>query len=115
MMRMLYSPHRENRQAEVKLVYADLTLDVQNYQIVRNDQESLLTAREFILMRLFMLHPEETLTRQYLFKRVWGDDSDTASNVLDVYVRHLRKKMEHDGASRLIHTVRSEGYVLRCA
>ena len=98
---------------DVKLVYADLTLDVQNYQIIRNRQISLLTAREFILMRLFMLHPEEVLSRQYLFKRVWGDDSDTSSNVLDVYVRHLRKKMEREGGTQLIHTIRGEGYILR--
>ncbi len=113
MSNLLDETQQQQGDEDIKLVYADLTLDVQNYQIVRKQRISLLTAREFILMRLFMLHPEEILSRQFLFKRVWGDDSNTASNVLDVYVRHLRRKMERQGGAQLIHTVRGEGYILR--
>jgi two-component system response regulator MprA len=72
-----------------------------------------LTAREFDLLELFMRHPRQVLTREMIFDRIWGYDFSGESNVLDVYIRYLRQKLEAEGEPRLIHTLRSVGYVLR--
>jgi two-component system, OmpR family, response regulator MprA len=72
-----------------------------------------LTAKEYDLLELFMRHPRQVLTREFIFDRVWGYDFGGESNVLDVYIRYLRSKLEMPGEPRLLHTVRSVGYVLR--
>jgi two-component system response regulator MprA len=72
-----------------------------------------LTAKEYELLELFMRHPRQVLTREMIFDRVWGYDFGGESNVLDVYIRYLRQKLEVDDEQRLIHTVRGVGYVLR--
>ncbi len=64
-------------------------------------------------MELFLRHPRQVLTREMIFDRVWGYDFGGESNVLDVYIRYLRMKLEAEGEARLIYTVRSVGYVLR--
>ena len=68
---------------------------------------------QFDLLLLFLQHPRQVLTRELLFERIWGYDFDGESNVLDVYVGHLRSKLEAGGEPRLLHTVRGVGYVLR--
>jgi two-component system response regulator MprA len=73
----------------------------------------MLTAKEYDLLEMFMRHPRQVLTREIIFDRVWGYDFGGESNVLDVYIRYLRQKLESDGEARLIHTVRSVGYVMR--
>jgi two-component system response regulator MprA len=72
-----------------------------------------LTRTEFLLLELLMLHPRQVLTRATIFDRVWGYDFGPASNSLEVYVGYLRRKTEAQGESRLLHTVRGVGYVLR--
>ena len=72
-----------------------------------------LTAKEYDLLELFMRHPRQVLTREMIFDRVWGYDFGGESNVLDVYIRYLRQKLEIEDEQRLIHTVRGVGYVLR--
>jgi two-component system response regulator MprA len=72
-----------------------------------------LTAKEYDLLELFLRHPRQVLTREMIFDRVWGYDFGGESNVLDVYIRYLRQKLELEGETRLIHTVRGVGYVLR--
>jgi two-component system response regulator MprA len=72
-----------------------------------------LTAKEYELLELFLRHPRQVLTREVIFDRVWGYDFGGESNVLEVYIRYLRQKLELENESRLIHTVRSVGYVLR--
>ena len=79
----------------------------------RGGRELTLTPKEFDLLALFLQHPRQVLTRELLFERVWGYDFDGQSNVLDVYVGHLRNKLEAEGEPRLLHTVRGVGYVLR--
>jgi two-component system response regulator MprA len=64
-------------------------------------------------LELFLRHPRQVLTREMIFDRVWGYDFGGESNVLDVYIRYLRMKLESGGEARLIYTVRSVGYVLR--
>jgi two-component system response regulator MprA len=95
------------------LTFADLSLDTSTRQATRTNRVIMLTAKEYDLLELFMRHPRQVLTRELIFDRVWGYDFGGESNVLDVYIRYLRQKLESQGESRLIHTVRSVGYVLR--
>jgi DNA-binding response OmpR family regulator len=104
---------QDKGQLQSGLMFSDLILDLYSYQIIRHGQVVPLTAKEFALMQLFMLHPDSLLTRQFLFENVWGLDANTESNVLEVYVRYLRKKTEQWGGKQLIHTVRGKGYMLR--
>jgi DNA-binding response OmpR family regulator len=87
----------------------DLTLDTVRHVATRADERIDLTPREYQLLEYFMRHPRETLTRAMLADRVWGIDFDTGSNVIDVYVTYLRKKL--GGGQATIRTVRGVGYV----
>ncbi len=93
--------------------FADLVLDTGTRQARRGDRVIQLTTKEYQLLELFMQHPRQVLTREQLYERVWGYDFSSESNVLDVYIRYLRRKLEANGEPRLIHTVRGVGYVLR--
>ncbi|MEN6436672.1 MAG: response regulator transcription factor [Anaerolineaceae bacterium] len=95
------------------LAFADLTLDTSTRQATRKNRVINLTAKEYDLLELFLRHPRQVLTREMIFDRVWGYDFGGESNVLDVYIRYLRMKLESGGEARLIFTVRSVGYVLR--
>lgn len=95
------------------LAFGDLSLDTSTRQATRKNRVIMLTAKEYDLLELFMRHPRQVLTRELIFDRVWGYDFGGESNVLDVYIRYLRQKLETQGETRLIHTVRSVGYVLR--
>jgi two-component system response regulator MprA len=95
------------------LTFADLTLDTNTRQAYRKGREINLTATEYDLIELFLQHPRQVLTREVIFDRVWGYDFGGESNVLDVYIRYLRQKLEEAGESRLIFTIRGVGYVLR--
>ncbi len=93
--------------------FADLTMDSDSRQVTRGIRLVPLTAKEYELLELFLRHPRQVLTREVIFDRVWGYDFGGESNVLEVYIRYLRQKLEAENESRLIHTVRSVGYVLR--
>ncbi len=93
--------------------YADLILNTVSHEVKRGERRLALTAREFDLLELFLHHPEQVLTREVILDRIWGYDFGGESNVLDVYIRYLRQKLESGGEPRLIHTVRGVGYVLR--
>lgn len=95
------------------LSFADLTLDTASRQAKRGVRVIPLTAKEYELLELFMRHPRQVLTRELIFDRVWNYDFGGESNVLDVYVRYLRQKLEKEGEPRLLFTVRGVGYVLR--
>ncbi len=95
------------------LKFADLTLDTGSRQAARASRLVALTAKEYELLELFMRHPKQVLTREIIFDRVWGYDFGGESNVLEVYIRYLRQKLEAEGETRLLHTVRGVGYVLR--
>ena len=102
-------------QTERQQVYkfADLTMDTASRQVTRGSRNIQLTAKEYELLELFLRHPRQVLTREVIFDRVWGYDFGGESNVLEVYIRYLRQKLESDAEQRLIHTVRGVGYVLR--
>ena len=93
--------------------FADLELDTGTRQGRRGGHLFDLTAKEYELLELFMRHPRQVLTRDIIFDRVWDYDFGGESNIIEVYVRYLRQKTEQSGMSRLIHTVRGIGYVLR--
>jgi two-component system response regulator MprA len=95
------------------LNFSDLVLDTSTRQAMRKGRGISLTAKEYDLLELFLRHPRQVLTREMIFDRVWGYDFGGESNVLDVYIRYLRQKLEAEGEDRLIHTVRGVGYVLR--
>jgi two-component system response regulator MprA len=95
------------------LSVADLTLDPVSYTVHRGDRQIELTRTEWLLLELLLQNPGRVLTRATIFERVWGYDFGPTSKALDVYVGYLRRKTEAGGEPRLIHTVRSVGYVLR--
>ena len=95
------------------LKFSDLTLDTGTREATRGTRLVALTAKEYDLLELFLRHPRQVLTREVIFDRVWGYDFGGESNVLEVYIRYLRQKLEEAGESRLLHTVRGVGYVLR--
>lgn len=96
------------------LKFEDVTLDESTREVKRGDHFVQLTVTEFNLLRLFMMHPKQVLDRATILDRVWGYDFQGETNIIEVYVRYLREKLEDDpGNPRLIQTVRGVGYVLR--
>ncbi len=97
------------------LEFEDLSLDSSTRKATRGDREIDLTAKEYDLLELFMRHPNQVMTREVIFDQVWDYDFGGESNVLDVYIRYIRQKLEEDGNPRLIFTVRGVGYVMRAS
>ena len=95
------------------LRFSDLSMDLGSHEVHRGDRLIQLTAKEFELVEIFMRHPRQVMTREVLFDRIWGYDFGGESNVLEVYIRYLRQKLEEGGQPRLIHTVRGVGYVMK--
>ncbi len=93
--------------------FADLVLDSGTHQARRGDRVISLTAKEYELLEMFMRHPRQVLTRDVIYDSVWGYDFGGKSNIIEVYVRYLRQKLQKEGEEQLIHTVRGVGYVLR--
>jgi DNA-binding response OmpR family regulator len=103
---------REPKEKEL-LRFSDLSLDTLTREVRRGKETIDLTTQEFDLLELFMRHPQQVLKRERIYERVWGYDFGGESNVIEVYVRYLRSKLEAGGGPRLIQTVRGVGYVLR--
>lgn len=98
---------------ETVLRFSDLTLNVTTREVTRGNRKIELTSKEFDLLYFFMRHPRQVLTRELIYDRIWGYDFGGESNILEVYVRYLRTKLEQAGEPRLIQTVRGVGYALR--
>jgi len=96
-----------------QLGFGDLVLDLASRRLSYKNKNIELTMKEFELLRYLMIHPKEVLSRDQILENVWGDEFQGESNVIEVYIRYLRLKMEAGGQKRLIHTVRGVGYVLR--
>ena len=92
---------------------ADLTLDPARRLVFRGDAKIELTAKEFALLDYFMRNPDRVLTRTMIADHVWDYDFDPMTNVIDVYVNYLRKKIDSGRQPKLIRTVRGVGYVLK--
>ena len=95
------------------LVFADLSMDLATREVVRGVRRVSLTRTEFALLELFMRRPRRVLERAFILEEVWGFDFPTTANSLEVYVGYVRRKLEAEDESRLLHTVRGVGYVLR--
>jgi two-component system response regulator MprA len=95
------------------LRFSDLVLDPVAHEVHRGERLIEVTRTEFLLIELFLLNPRQVLSRSIIFERVWGYDFGPSSNSLEVYIGYLRRKTEAGGESRLIHTVRGVGYILR--
>ena len=95
------------------LRFVDLSLNTVTREVMRGNDSIELTAQEFDLLELFLRHPRQVLKRDMIYEKVWGYDFGGESNVIEVYMRYLRSKLEAAGQSRLIHTVRGVGYVLK--
>jgi len=95
------------------LHFEDLRLDLRAHEAWRGERILQLTRTEFLLLELFMRHPRQVLSRSVIFEQVWGYDFGSSSNSLGVYMGYLRRKTEVGEESRLLHTVRGVGYVLR--
>jgi two-component system, OmpR family, response regulator NblR len=96
-----------------QLHFGSLVLDLTTRQVLRQDRAIDLTMKEFELLRYLMSNPHTVLSREEIIENVWGYDSKGESNVIEVYIRYLRLKIEGEGQKRLIQTVRGVGYVLR--
>jgi two-component system response regulator MprA len=96
-----------------ELRFADVVLDPKTHSMRRGESEIDLTKTEYLLMELFLRNPRQVLPRSLIFERVWGYDFGYATNSLDVYIGYLRRKLEANGGSRLLHTKRGVGYMLR--
>jgi heavy metal response regulator len=104
------------RRAEARtptLQIADLVLDPATRSVTRGDQPITLTNREFALLEYLLRNPGRVLSRTMIADHVWDYDFDTGTNVIDVYVNYLRKKIDAGREPKLLHTVRGAGYVLR--
>jgi len=104
---------RGTQERGAEITYADLRLDPVAHKVWRGDSEIDLTAKEYALLEFFMRNPETTLTRTMIAEHVWDYTFDSFTNIIDVYVNYLRKKVDRDYTNKLIHTVRGIGYVLK--
>ena len=111
-LRALFRRHRMESSPEI-YEYEGVSLNPRTRQVFRDDEEIVLTAKEFDLLSLFMRHPNQVLTREVIYEHIWEYDFGGASNIIEVYIRYLRTKLEANNKIRLIQTVRGVGYALR--
>ena len=105
---------RRTQEADVDLLqFEDLSLHRLTREVFREKRGIVLTAKEFDLLEYLLSHPRQVVTREQLLEKVWGYDFMGDSNIIEVYVRYLRLKLEEHNEKRLIHTVRGVGYALR--
>ena len=104
---------RGKAETKTTLEIADLTLDLVSHKVNRGDEEIELTGKEYSLLEYFMRNQEKVLTRTMIAEHVWDYNFDTFTNVIDVYVNHLRKKIDKNFPAKLLHTLRGVGYVMK--
>jgi DNA-binding response OmpR family regulator len=107
------SRRRAPIESDAPLNFEDLTLNPSTRMAKRGERAIELTAKEYDLLELFMRHPNQVLTRDQIYDRIWGYDFGGESNIIEVYIRYLRSKLEASDESRLLHTIRGVGYALR--
>ncbi len=96
-----------------EIVFADLRLDPVTHKVWRGGKEIDLTAKEYGLLEYLVRNPNQVLSRAMIAEHVWDYAFDSFTNIIDVYVNYLRKKIDKDYSTKLIHTVRGQGYILR--
>jgi DNA-binding response OmpR family regulator len=95
------------------LRYSDVAMDIEAFSARRGQRELKLTNLEFKTLREFLEYPERVMSKQKLLDRIWGSDFFGNDNIVEVYIKLLRQKLEEQGEPRLIHTIRNVGYVMR--
>ena len=108
--RMRALTRRADQPRASQIVAGDLQVDLLSRRARRGDRVIELSSREFALLEYFMRHPHQVLAREQILSAIWDYNFDPGSNVVDVYVRYLRKKLDHPGQSSVIATVRGAGY-----
>ncbi len=98
--------------ASTALEYSDVRMDLLSHTVTRGDVRIELTAKEYALLEYFLRNPKRVISRSQLAEHVWDQYFDPLSNVIDVSVSHLRKKLEAGGGSRLLHSIRAMGYII---
>jgi len=104
---------REKGTKEPFLKVEDLTLSLVTHKVMRKEKEIDLTSKEYSLLEYFMRNPNKVLTRTMISEHVWDYHFDSLTNVIDVYVNYLRKKIDKDFEPKLIHTIRGVGYIMK--
>ena len=110
-VRALVRRSESDRGAEI--VFADVRLDPVTHKVWRTGQEIDLTGKEYALLEYFMRNPTQVLTRTMIAEHCWDYTFESFTNIIDVYVNYLRKKIDREGDMKLIHTVRGVGYVFK--
>jgi DNA-binding response OmpR family regulator len=110
-VRALLRRSEQDRGAEIR--FADLRIDPVTHKVWRKEKEIDLTAKEYALLEYMMRNPNQVLTRNMIAEHVWDYTFDSFTNIIDVYVNYLRKKIDRDADKKLIHTVRGVGYTLK--
>ncbi len=95
------------------LALSDLSVDLLSHKVIRAGREIRLTTKEYALLEYLMRNPNTIVTRTMLSEHVWNIDFDTDTNLIDVYVNYLRKKIDSNSKKKLIQTVRGRGYILK--
>lgn len=104
---------RKRTERSTKLKVADLELDQVTHKVKRGGKEIILTSTEYALLEYLMLNCNEVVTRTMISEHVWNDEFDSFSNVINVYVNYLRKKIDDGFSQKLIHSLRGTGYTLK--
>ena len=104
---------RRHRVGGEPLVYANLEINQATREVRRGDLVVELTTQEYNLLLFFMRHPRQVLNREQIMEHVWGYNTEVDTHVLEVYIGHLRQKLEAQGGTRLLQTIRGYGYALR--
>lgn len=104
---------REGPSKSSVLSFENITLDTLSHEVRRGEREITLTSKEYVLLELLMRHPGQVLSRGMITEHMWNVDADHLSNVIDVYIRYLRRKLCEGGEPDVIHTIRGFGYQLR--
>jgi heavy metal response regulator len=103
---------RESAFLGTVLQIADLSLDTRSHEVYRNGQPIPLTTKEYRLLELLMRHPNQTITRDAIAEHIWNYEFDNISNLIDVHIHALRRKMDDPYPTKLLHTIRGVGYRL---
>jgi two-component system, OmpR family, copper resistance phosphate regulon response regulator CusR len=112
-IRALKRRSKESETTSKIIQIADLNINLESKEVIRGNKVIALTAREFRLLELLALHKGRVLSRAVIAEKIWEESFDSGSNVIDVYVNYLRKKIDHNYSKKLIHTIIGMGYVLK--
>jgi len=104
---------REGPTKSTTLSFADVTMNTRTHEVRRGEREIILTSKEYALLELLLRHPGQVLSRGMIAEHMWNIEADHLSNVIDVYIRYLRRKLCEGGEPDIIHTIRGFGYQLK--